>query len=234
MKKTSHINGFYKTPVLAFTAILFLLTACSKNNNDTTPLPAAKLMAFNLAPDKPSIGFSLSGNQFGNAALGYTNYTGAYLPITPGNRELRSFDFTGGTTIKLSNHVFADSLYYTAFLLGSNGQYRHLVVEDNFAAVTPVAGKAWVRYINAIPDTASRPNVSIGGITEGAIFGTITDFVQVNAGSLTAAISTENTSRTFTVEQHKIYTILFVGLPNQTDPNLAIQIKFIQNGIATN
>ncbi|HSN59654.1 MAG TPA: hypothetical protein VLR49_01875, partial [Ferruginibacter sp.] len=123
---------------------------------------------------------------------------------------------------------------YSAFLIGANGEYRHVFAKDNFDAITPVSGKAWVRYINAIVDTSSRPNVTIGSVTEGAVFGTITPFVPVNAGSLTASITIENTSRTITVEENKIYTILFVGLPNQTNPALAPQVKFIVNGSATN
>ncbi len=235
MKKKCNISASsgFTFFVLSFVTIL-LFSACSKNNDVTPQIPAAGLMAFNLAPDKPSIGFTVSGSQITNVGLNYTGYTGQYVAVSPGTRELVSFDFAGGSTIKTSNHVFEDSSYYSVFLLGANGQYNHVFAKDNFDAIAPVSGKAWVRYINAIADTSVRPNVTIGSVTEGAVFGTITPFVQVNAGSLTAAISIENVTRTITVEENKIYTILFVGLTNQTNPALAPQVKFIVNGSASN
>ncbi|RYY67774.1 MAG: DUF4397 domain-containing protein [Chitinophagaceae bacterium] len=237
MKKLFQIPGFSRLSILglAFTAVLF--TACSKNDDlPDTPTEAAGLMVYNLAPDKPAVGFTLSGNQLGNSPLGYTNYSGIYLNIYPGNRELRSFDFNNGSTIARTTDTYLDSNYYSAFLLGAAGQYRHVVVKDDYSQVTPVAGKAWVRYINAVADTVSRPNVTVAGTTEGAIFGSVSDFKQVTAGSVDAAIASGafTANRTLTLEENKIYTILFVGQPGATDPALAVQVKFVGNGTATN
>lgn len=237
MKKTFYMPALSRLSLiaLAFAAVLFV--SCSKNNdNDFDSPPSAQLMLFNLAPDKPAVGFTISGNQLGNAPLNYTGYSGVYLPIYTGSRELRSFDFNNGATIAARTDTYADSSYYSAFLLGAAGDYRNLVVQDDYTNVVPVSGKAWVRYINAVPDTITRPDVTIAGTTEGAVYGSVSDFVQVDAGSVDVAITsgTFNTSRTITLAENRIYTVLFVGLPGATDPALAVQARFIENGSASN
>lgn len=236
MKKLFHMPGYSRLILvgLAFTAIV--LASCSKNDDDRFDPPStAQLMVFNLSPDKPAVGFTLTGNQLGNAALGYTSYRG-YFPIYPGSRELRSFDFNNGATIYTSTETYNDSTYYSAFLIGTAGQYRHVVAEDNYNNVVPVAGKAWVRYVNAVTDTSSRPDVTIAGTTEGAVFGTVSDFRQVDAGTVNISITggSFNASRSLNLTENRIYTLLFVGQPGATDPGLAVQVKFIENGTATN
>ena len=237
MKRLFQNVGMNRMTIMGLFAMAILFTACSKNDNDNVEVPSSGLMLFNLAPDKPSVGFTISGNQIGNVALGFTNYSGTYLPIYAATRELRSFDLNNGSTIASSTENFQDSSYYSAFLIGNAGVYRNVVVKDDYSTVTPVAGKAWVRYINAIPDTISRPDVTIAGVTEGAVFGTVSAFKQVNAGAVSVSISSGafNANRSITLAENKIYTVLFVGLPSgTTDPNLAAQVKFIENGTASN
>ncbi|MEI9955324.1 MAG: DUF4397 domain-containing protein [Ferruginibacter sp.] len=219
------------------TATLFF-TACKKNNTDYVRQPAAGLMAFNLAVDKPAVGFTLSGNNLNGAVLNYTNYTGAYLPIYLGDREVRSFDYNTGATIATTTASFADSNYYSAFLLGANGSYRNVVVNDNLNSLTANAGKAWVRYINAIPDSATATTVVVGesSINGVAPYATVSTFAQVAAGPVATTVSNGGTiaaSRTITLEENKVYTILFVGQPNQTDSAKAVQVKYIVNGTVT-
>ncbi len=236
MKKLKNVIGSYGLPLAGLLLTVLLFTACKKEDPKTIYTPAAGVMAFNLAPDKPAVGFTLSGNTLGNTVLNYTGYTGVYLPVYTGTREVRSVDYYMGSTIAISNNNFADSAYYSAFLLGANGNYRNVVVKDEVDLLTPVAGKAWVRYVNAIPDSASTPAITVGTNNENAPYATVAAFRQVNAGSVNFAISngsTVNASRTINLEENKIYTVLFLGLPNPTDPANAAQIRFIQNGVAT-
>jgi Domain of unknown function (DUF4397) len=237
MKKLKNVIGSHGLPLAALLLTVLLFAACKKIDRvEPVYTPVAGVMAFNLAPDKPTVGFALSGNTLGNAALNYTGFTGAYLPVYTGTREVRSFDYFTGSTLAISNMNFADSAYYSAFLLGANGNYRNLVVKDEVELLTPVAGKAWVRYVNAIPDSTSVPAITIGADNENAPYAAVSAFRQVNAGSVNIAVnngSSINASRTITVEENKIYTVLLVGLPNQTDPANAVQIRFIANGIAT-
>jgi Domain of unknown function (DUF4397) len=236
MKKLKNAIGSYGLPLAGLLLTVLLFAACKKEDPNTVYTPVAGVMAFNLAPDKAAVGFTLSGNLLGNAPLNYTGYTGVYLPVYTGTREVRSVEYYMGSTIASSSMNFADSAYYSAFLLGANGNYRNLVVKDELESITPVAGKAWVRYVNAIPDSTSAPAITIGVDNENAAYATVSAFRQVNAGSVNTAVSngsTINASRNLTLEENKVYTILFVGLPNPTDPANAVQIRFIQNGTAT-
>jgi len=141
-----------------------------------------------------------------------------------------------GTTIAISSTTFADSAYYSAFVMGANGNYRNVVVKDEVDLVTPVAGKAWVRYVNAIPDSVSTPSVTVGTNTESAPYATVSAFAQVDAGPVNIAVTNGgsiNATRTITMEENKVYTVLLAGLPGATDPVNAVQIRFITNGTAT-
>jgi hypothetical protein len=42
-----------------------------------------------------------------------------------------------------------------------------------------------------------------------------------------------DTSRTVTLEKDKVYTVLLVGIPGQTDTTKSVQIKYIANGTLT-
>jgi Domain of unknown function (DUF4397) len=227
--------------VLLLATILF--AACQKDdfNNGNIRTPAAGFMAFNLASDQNAAGFSLSGNNLSNAALNYTSYTGNYLPIYTGAREVRSYDFNTGSTLAITNATFADSSYYSAFLIGKSGSYRNVIVQDQLDSLNVSAGKAWVRYINAIADSAAVPSVSIGTsgettINEQSNYANVSAYKAVNAGPVNTAVvsgSDFSASRTITLEENKVYTVLFVGDPTATDSTRNVQIKFIQNGTVT-
>ena len=106
---------------------------CNKNDNDDDQnMPVAGLMAFNLAVDKPAVGFALSGSNLTNAPLEYTNYTGAYLQIYPGSREVESYDFNAsGATIATETGNFEAQKYYSVFVVGSDSMYKNIIVNDD-------------------------------------------------------------------------------------------------------
>lgn len=231
-------------PAAGLFLTVMLFAACKKDENPgNIRTPAAGLMVFNLSPDKPAVGLSLSGSNLnlGVTGLGYNNFSGSYLPIYTGTRELRSFDYSTGSTIAISNGVFADSAYYSAFVLGANGNYQNVVVRDELDSLTAASGKAWVRYINAIPDSTGSPTVTITAngenvFNETASYGNLSSFNRVNAGTVSTSVSNEGSisaSRNITLEENKIYTVLLTGLPGVTDSSKAVQIKFIQNGTIT-
>lgn len=230
----------YAKPVGGLLLASVLFTACKKDDvpDNNSNVPVAGLMAFNLAPDQNAVGVSLGGNNLGNSALAYNSFTGNYLPVYTGSRELRSFDNNSNTTLSTSTATFADSSYYSVFVLGANGSYRNVVVKDELDSLTATTGKAWVRYINAIVDTANAPVVTVASngtdvINETGNYGTVSSFVPVNAGQVSTAVSNgENiaANRTITLEENKIYTLLLTGIPGDADTTRAVQIKFIQNG----
>lgn len=222
--------------VLLFSSAVFI--SCSKDDDFNNNPPAAGLMAFNLSTDRSPIGFTLSGNQFGNSPLYFTNYTGAYLPVYIGTREVRSFDYNSGSTIALSNTTFNDSSYYSVFLMGADGNYSNVVVEDKLDSLTVSPGKSWVRYVNAVPDSASTPVITVNGdeVEASAAYRSVSSFVPVTSGSVVVNYNNHVDTpfgRTISLEENKVYTLLFVGKPGAADSTLAPQVRFIQNGTVT-
>jgi len=228
-------------PVGAFLLMTIAFSACKKTVNNNTHVPAAGLMAFNLAPDSTSVGFSVGGDRLTTTPLGFTEYTGKYLGVSPRTQDISVLDFSSGAKLATTSQLFADSAYYSAFFVGTAGNYKNIIVKDNFDSLSSTSGQAYVRYVNAIPDSSLQPNVTIasGGtnvIDTTSTFSTVSDFKGITPGDITINVSAEtsvNANRTISVEQGKIYTILLVGSPTATDSTKAVQIKFIQNGQVT-
>lgn len=216
--------------------VAFIFTACNKTN-DVQNTPVAGLMAFNLAPDKPSVGIALSNNSLTGTPLGYTSFTGGYYSIYPGTRTVDSYDFYTGTPIANSSYNFMASTYNSVFLVGANGTYKNVITVDNFDSLSGTSGKAYIRYINAIPDSS---NVQVSAIADGnniiqetSRFTKISQFTGLNPGQVAVTITTEGNiqaSRTIDVVAKKAYTILLTGIPGDADPAKAMQIRFVENG----
>ena len=217
-----------------------IFSACKKTTDTNADNTTAGLMAFNLIADKASIGFAISGNNLTPAPLLYTNYTGNYLPIYAGDRNVESYDVTADTSIAKSTGSFEPNKYYSVFALGNNGHYSNLIVDDNLDTLTSASGNAFVRYINAIPDS-SKPMVTVTSngtaiISNSAPYASISGFVGVTPGDFTIGVNNEtnvSATRTITFEKDKAYTVLLVGSPQATDSAKAVQIKFITNGVLT-
>jgi hypothetical protein len=222
-------------------SLSLLLWSCSKfnddNNNNTS---AAGLMSFNLAPDQSGVYITLSGNNLNNTPLAYTSYSGVYQGIFPGDRPVQSFSYPSDSAIAQVNQVFTPNKYYSLFVIGANGHYQNLVTNDNFDSLAATSGKAFVRYINAIPDS-SKPLVTIAAnsnnvVNTNAAFASVSDFATIDAGDVAVRVnngSTVDASRNITLEQNKVYTVLLVGTPGATDTTRAVQIKYISNGTVT-
>ena len=229
-------------PVLGIAAAAVLFTACLKDKNDNNvDVPAAGLMAFNLAPDQQSVVIALSGNWLTQQPLGFTNFTGTYRNIYTGNREVASYDYPANEALAAVNQNFEDSSYYSVFVVGYDDNYRNVVTQDNFDDLSASSGKAYVRYINAVADSVNASAVTIanGGtnvVNDNAAFAHVSNFTAVDPGEISVAIkqgSAIDASRNITVEAKKVYTILLVGVPGATDDDKKVQIRFIENGTLT-
>ena len=226
-------------PVSCVVLVIVLLAACSKFDNDdnNNNSSAAGLMSFNLAPDQSAVGVALSGSNLTNAPLGYTNYSGTYQPIYPGNRAVESYNYNSDSSIATLNYNFETNKYYSLFVAGANGVYTNIVTRDNFDSLSSGSGKTYVRYINAIPDS-TKPTVSITAngndvINAPAGFSAVSDFVAADPGQVTITVKNGGTidaNRAISLEQGKVYTVLLTGLPGATDTTKAVQIKYILNG----
>ena len=213
------------------------LAGCNKDDDQPVPeQPAAGLMAANLATDKASIGVSLSGNPLGSQPLAYAAYTGGYLPVFPGDRPVTAFDVSSGNEFTSDNFTFEQDKYYSLFVIGANNNYRNVFVNDDFESLD-VNGSAYIRFINAIPDSSGTNTVTIssGGsnvINQSAPYSTISNFTEIAPGSVTIDIANGGTidaDRTITVEANKVYTVLLIGDPASLTTD--VEIRYIENGL---
>ncbi|HZI53541.1 MAG TPA: DUF4397 domain-containing protein [Chitinophagaceae bacterium] len=218
-------------------ALGFLLSACSKFKVDDYNTPAAGLMSFNLAPDQGGVYITLSGNNLNNLPLAYTNFSGAYQAVYPGNRAIQTYNYPTDTAITEGNYLFTADKYYSLFVVGANGRYQNVVTNDNLDSLSNAAGKAFIRYINAIPDS-SKPVVTIAAngnnvVNDNASFTAVSEFRSIDAGDVAVKVSNGSSidaSRNIPVEQGKVYTVLLAGVPGAADTTKAVQIKYILNG----
>ena len=211
-----------------------VFSACKKNSDNNSQIPVSGLMAFNLSPDQSALGIALSGNLLTSSPLNYTSYTGDYRNIYPGERSVQSHDYKKDTTLVTATYNFDSQKYYSLFVVGNNGAYKNVIVQDDIDSLPST--HAYIRYINAIPDS-TVPTVTLKAngtdVSNPASFSSVSAFTPVNAGDVNIAIangSSISANRTIPVENGKIYTVLFVGLPSATDSAKAIQIKYILNG----
>lgn len=213
-----------------------VLSACRKTDTSYPDIPASALMAFNLSPDKNAIGIALSGNSISNTPLTYTSFTGQYLNIYTGNRTIEAYDYNANIPFTNTNYNFEQDKYYSLFVIGSDSAFRSIVVADNFDSLSATNGKAYVRYINAIPDS-SMPVVkmTVNGnsvVNRPVSYAAVSQFTAIDPGSVAVDISNGsniNASRNIDLVAKKAYTVLFIGKPGQSGDK-ALQIRFIDNG----
>jgi hypothetical protein len=228
--------------IMSYTAALLLMvvafSACKKDNNTNVRKQSAGLMAFNLVPDKDAINFVLSGNRLTNTPLNYNGFTGGDLPVGVGSSELKSIDPSNDSLLATGSANFADSMYYSVFTVGRNGNYHNIFVNDSLNSLAVSPGQAYVRFINAIPDSAYMPRVTISSgdssiVNTTASFGTVSPFTKIRAGSIDVKVSNGDSiaaTRTIAVDESKVYTVMLTGIPGATDTTKSIQVKYINNG----
>ncbi|MBX3252985.1 MAG: DUF4397 domain-containing protein [Chitinophagaceae bacterium] len=224
--------------VTGATAFLLIFASCKKSDNENPDIPVAGLMAFNLAPEKQGIAFTLSGNNLTNAPLTYPNYTGGYLGVYTGSRTITALDASSGNTITSLDHTFDQDKYYSLFLTGYGDVYNNIIVTDPIDTLSATSGKAYIRYINAIADSVSQPAITVTDnsgniIDENAVFTNVSGFTAVAPGSITIDVNNGSdiqANRSITVEGKKVYTALLIGVPGSTETDEGVQIRYIENG----
>ena len=227
--KRFHLKAFALSSIV-LAGLLF--SACNKFDNEDNNTPVAGLMAFNLAPDK-TVGFAIGGNALTNSPLSFASYTGGYLGIYPGNRSIESYDYMTGDSIASASFDFQAEKYYSAFVVGTGGTYQNVIVNDNLDSLSSSSGP-YIRYINAIAGSGSPAvTISVNGnnvVNSDAPFASVSDFVAVTPGEVAITFNqgSTNASRTITLEQKKVYTVLFASGATTTDP---AQIRYVENGM---
>jgi len=198
-------------------------------------------MSFNLAPDQQSVVITLSGNPVTRNPLAYTSFSGLYQNIYIGTRSVASFDYPDSNPLASGEYNFEKDKYYSVFVVGANDHYRNVVAVDNFDSLSATSGNAYIRYINAISDSVNNPNVTVsaGGsnvVNDNAAYASVSEFTAIVPGEVSIAVKNGtaiDANRTITVEAKKVYTVLLVGMPGETDEFKKVQIRFVQNGTLT-
>lgn len=238
------LSFLQRNAVAAFSllAIGVLFSSCLKNDDNKAPdIPAAGLMAFNLANDQQSVVIRLSGSSLTQNPLAYTNYTGLYQQIYTGQRTVESYDYPETTPLTSTPFNFVQDKFYSVFVVGYNNKYRNVVVEDSVGSLANNSGKAFVRYINAIADSTATPLVTLAAagtnlFNDNAAYGQVSDFKEVAAGDVSVAVKDNDNidaSRTITLQQNKVYTVLLLGVPGDATEAKKVQIRFVENGTVT-
>ena len=229
----------WQTKNLFLCALLILtFSSCKKTPVVATASTVSGLMAFNLIPDSTfSIAFAFSNISLTNTPISYPSYTGNYVSINSGNQQIGLFKANPDSLLVNTTFTFEPAKYYSAFAMGANGNYKDVIIADKVDSLPTGTGNAFVRFVNAIPDS-SKPTVTIAlngtnVVNEAAPFGTVSDFVGVTPGSISVNMdngSTISANKTISVGANNVYTILLVGIPGVSDTTRAIRISYILNG----
>lgn len=212
--------------ILSFT---FIFSACSKND-DAVDTEVAGLMAINLVPDKDAINLDISGSTLTQVPMDYTAYTGGYISIYPGNRRISSYSVPQMELLDTASFLFTPQKFYTVFVTGFDDDYKNIIVQDNYEALSPQAGKAFVRYINTVPGAGE---FTIGGETHNAGFQQVSEFQAIDAGTVNVGFSileADPVNRDIEFKENMAYTILISGIPGDIDIDKGVQIRYIENG----
>lgn len=237
MKKMMSLLRKNLLPITGIFLVAILFGACKKSDVNNLRTPAAGLMAFNLIPNAGGIGVAIGNNSLTPQALYFNSFTGTYKAVYTGERTLESYSFGSGSTLAKDVHNFKDSSYYTVFVMGANDHYSNVFVEDKLASLPQNdKTKTYVRFVNAIPDSStSKVTISAGGnnvFDSNSTFKEVSEFKEVAAGDVMVKIdneSTIDTSRTIALEKGRIYTVLLTGMPESTNSDFKVDIKFITN-----
>lgn len=234
-------NNFLKNSLFLVAATLLFATifsACKKNDPVRTPM--AGLKAFNLIPDLEGIGFAVDNNSISNTPFSYTTLTPGYINIFPGNRQFSSFNFSNSQVLATESFSVKDSSYYSLFAVGTEGDYKNVIVEDPINDLDATSGKAFVRYVNGVTGADAAVTVTENGNT---LFdatnetGFVSGFKEATPGKITVSfhVNDENepVEREIDLSENGVYVILILGEAQTSGDAQPLEIKMAQYGTVT-
>lgn len=217
---------------------VLLLSACNKNspgnNNNTND---AGLLPFNLAPGT-SVSIGVAGNAIITGALNFPNYTGQYVPVSPGSKIVDTYKYGQKDSVYASTaYEFSANKFYSLFLVGFNGHYKNIIVPDRVDSSIIGTSKAYVRFINGIADSSDQHFVVSRGTTSALDttlkYTGVASVRPIDPGDVTFAVlngTDIKATKTVTLEANKLYSIILYGVPSATDDNNKVKVTYIING----
>lgn len=219
---------------------VLLFASCKKDNVQPPTQGTSGFVVFNLAPDQNNLLVAIDGRPISGTALKYATYSGNYISIFKGERDVDSYDQLTNLNLADTTVDFRDSSFYSLFFIGLNGHYKNFVVEDKLSSIPKNTGNAFVRYLYGIADS-SNAHVIIDKdgnkiFDENNSFGNISDFKPVAPGDISVSVksddNTVNVQRTLTLQANGVYTVLLQGFAQTLDSTQQIKIGYIQNSLA--
>lgn len=236
---TSALKGC--VTVSTVVAALLTLSSCSKSN-DSESTPVAGVMVYNLAPDQDAVGLSFSGNSL-NASIPYSQYIAGYSAVYAGQQNISAVNTNNGTALAQTAATFEAGKYYSLMVTGANGNYRNIIVNDKLESLSSVNSAAFVRFVNAIPDSI-KPTITITSQNSEAEtisdfgFGSVSEFREASAtDSVTITISNGSTiqaSRKVGFQPKYVYTVGLIGDPANTTTGKQVAIGLYPMGSLSN
>lgn len=235
------LNSFKKIAFPAAMMLLFAMVFAACKKTEPAHVPAAGLMAFNLAPDVNNLGIAVDNNSISNVPLPFATFTQGYRSIYAGNRTLSSFEFSTGQTLNSAPQTFKDSAYYSLFVMGTEDDYTNVFVEDHIGSLN-ASGKAFVRYVNAVTgESVSTVRISEDGTVlfdDNNKMGFVSDFKEVTPGSVSVVLTNPGQDDVVTrddlqVAENGVYTILLIGTPGKEGTDEKMQVRMAHYGSVT-
>jgi len=180
----------YKKIIFFFFSAL-ILSGCEKNV--ISPLEEkvegmARLSVVNAVPGSPGIDVTVNDSKINGAAIPFSSRFPIleYSLFKPGNYSIKTNVNTPliipvlppnipfGTVLSTTTRNLESNKYYSLFLLGTPvvTNINTLLIEDNFPV--PIKGKAFVRFINTMPD-GNAMDLLVGIIPPGSANPTVSN-----------------------------------------------------------
>ena len=224
---------------LALSAVLATVVACSDDDENSVAGPAAgnaNIRVIHASYDAPAVDI-LVDNAVGINALAFGQSSG-YAQVASGTRNIQVVPDGATTPVVIeADLALVDGADYTVFAVGELDSIT-AVFDDDLRA--PVANKAKVRFVHAVPDAPAvdvKLNSGTGpSLFTGQAFKGISGYQQVDGGAYTFAVTANGSTaevalyNPITVQNGTVYTVLAHGTLDPADAYpFGVRI-FVDNG----
>lgn len=219
-------------PYLASVVLLFTLSSCLKNDENTNPNIAA-LSVIHASPGLQKFDFVVNNQRINSSPFDYSQRL-PYFNIYGGTRTFGIYKVQSTDSIKLGSFEAKSDNYYSIYVIGQATNPQFLVLTDSLTQ--PSAAKANLRFLNLSPDApALSLSLSQNEGQDSTLFSNLnykshSAFTGIKGGKTytfkikSADQTTLATVEDVNVESGRIYTIWSKGLINSTNDTTKVGI----------
>lgn len=224
--KNVNLKTIFKTFIAVLT-VSVVVTACSKDRYEPTPVAGLSVINAFAAPD--SLDFYVDQTRVNRNAIKF-NTKIDYLNLFPGNRALSITKRGSNRAVASERFNLSSGVGYSIFILDTlnTNTKKYLLTEDDLSA--PAADKAKVRFINLSKDAPALSLIVNGkdaNLFTDKAFYEYTNFTAVDPGesvtfNIKAGTQVKATVPNVKIEKGKIYTIYAKGISTATIDSLKL------------